>query len=154
MERHGQVAVAPLAYSILVTHILLRITRVPLTPQHEVFSVLTPPCRSCVMAKKTKLARNPASATPLATLSAVERDEPTRGDKFSAHAKPTRTHSHRRLSLSLLQVDKREGTVLRDAVRQIEILGVGPGRQARGPHEGRMDEIVGGARFSNPKLVV
>ena len=42
MERHGQVAVAPLAYSILVTHILLRITRVPLTPQHEVFSVLTP----------------------------------------------------------------------------------------------------------------
>ena len=63
-------------------------------------------------------------------------------------------HTHTAVSLSLLQVDKREGTVLRDAVRQIEILGVGPGRQARGPHEGRMDEIVGGARFSNPKLVV
>ena len=59
VERHGQVAVAPLAYSILVTHILLRITRVPLTPQHEVFSVLTPPCRSCVMAKKNEAGPQP-----------------------------------------------------------------------------------------------
>ena len=112
-------------------------------------SVLTPLSIVCD-GEKTKLARNPASATPLATLYAVERDERTRRDKFSAHAKPTlptRTHSRRRLSLSLLQVDKREGTVLRDAVRLIEILGVGSGRQAPGLKRAGWTRLLGAQGF-------
>ena len=135
---------------VLVIHILLR-TRVLLTPQHAVFCSNSPLSIVCD-GEKTKLARNPASATPLATLSAVERDERTRRDKFSAHAKPTRTLTPPSLSLSLLQVDKREGTVLRDAVRLIEILGVRPGRQSRGLKRTGWTRLLGARGFQIQKV--
>ena len=65
----------------------------------------------------------------------------------SPHSPHGHTHAAVSLSLSLLQVDKREGTVLRDAVRLIEILGVGSGRQAPGLKRAGWTRLLGAQGF-------